>query len=558
MNVEVIHGNDFGVGSGGMKMKKALSLCLAVFMLLAALPAGLADDLAPKAEAYAVGDTIQFGTYPQSEVTDGDTLASLNAICTPWVSYGYYSGSGVSWSDGQMQSSDYMQYRDAVLDGVRYRAVRFSAYRPADTGDPATAGYSRQDDNGYELNTVYWFRFDPITWRVLDPEAGLVLSEIALDAQAFNNFDLFVRNGPKGSDHYGDEALTHLSNDYAKSDIRRWLNSDFSDLAFTPEQKSGILTTHLETTSDYYPQYNSEDTDDELFLLAYEDASNESYGFSRNTHNSATRLTTPSDYAKVQGVAVSESDGTCFWRLRSPSNNGNSTDSVSAYSGIISGYERTSSINMGIRPACRLSELKSDVTQNTAGVVEHVRAEAVRENEEPATCAKEGSYDEAVYCTLCGALVSRTPKTIEKLAHTPVTVEGTPATCTEAGLSDGSKCAECGETLTAQEVIPAKGHTEEILPARAATCTQTGLTEGVKCSVCGEVLVAQQTIPATGEHVDEDGDGYCDHGCGTKTSEPSEDSGVCEYCGKDHSKSFWQAIICFFTRIFTALFSAVC
>ena len=91
-----------------------------------------------------------------------------------------------------------------------------------------------------------------------------------------------------------------------------------------------------------------------------------------------------------------------------------------------------------------------------------------------------------------------------------------------------------------------------------ATCTEAGLTEGVKRAECGEILVPQQAIPATGEHVDDDGDGYCDSGCGAKTGEPSEDSGVCEYCGKDHSKSFWQAIICFFTRMITALFSAVC
>ena len=33
-------------------------------------------------------------------------------------------------------------------------------------------------------------------------------------------------------------------------------------------------------------------------------------------------------------------------------------------------------------------------------------------------------------------------------------------------------------------------------PQKAATCTQTGLTEGSKCSVCGEMLQEQETIPA--------------------------------------------------------------
>ena len=79
-------------------------------------------------------------------------------------------------------------------------------------------------------------------------------------------------------------------------------------------------------------------------------------------------------------------------------------------------------------------------------------------------------------------------------AHEEVVLEGKAATCTEAGLTEGKKCAKCEEILVPQEEIPATGHTEETLAAVAPTCQATGLTEGKKCSVCEAVLTAQETV----------------------------------------------------------------
>lgn len=72
-----------------------------------------------------------------------------------------------------------------------------------------------------------------------------------------------------------------------------------------------------------------------------------------------------------------------------------------------------------------------------------------------------------------------------------------PATCTEAGHSAGVYCsAGCG--YDKRRVYPANGHTPETLPGEDATCTDDGLTDGTKCSVCGETLVAQEVISANG------------------------------------------------------------
>ena len=125
---------------------------------------------------------------------------------------------------------------------------------------------------------------------------------------------------------------------------------------------------------------------------------------------------------------------------------------------------------------------------------EHTAGKPVRENEVAATCAKEGSYDEVVYCTECEEELSRETKIIAKIAHTEEAVPGKPATCTETGLTEGTKCSVCGDVLKAQEEIPALGHKEEVIKGKTATCTEKGLTDGTKCSVCGDVLKAQEEI----------------------------------------------------------------
>ena len=60
-----------------------------------ALNIHLTSEISPS-EKYNVGDTVSFGSYPQSEVTDGELkakLAELAGSTDGWTSYGYYSRS---------------------------------------------------------------------------------------------------------------------------------------------------------------------------------------------------------------------------------------------------------------------------------------------------------------------------------------------------------------------------------------------------------------------------------------------------------------------------------
>ena len=323
------------------------------------------------AETYSVGDTLYYGTYPQSGVTDETTVAALNEKLSDdgWVSYGYYSGTG-TWDDGQMTSGDFMRYQDAVLDGVKYRAVIFDSYRPYEPGFISNENNTWQDDNGYEAGTVYWFEFEPLEWRVLDPDNGLIICETIIDAQPYNNFVISA-----DSEYWGDANKTYYPNNYAKSSIREWLNNNFINTAFSNEQKSNMKAESLNNDGYYtligtsgYEKYDAPSTDDKVFLLSYDDVLNSSYGFSTGTRFDPAREAEGSDYAKCQGLYVYSYsnpgysyDGCSNWRLRSPGDDSHHScvvrnDGFVCYN-YSTGYSRE-----GVRPSLKLQELKSDPT----------------------------------------------------------------------------------------------------------------------------------------------------------------------------------------------------
>ena len=150
---------------------------------------------------------------------------------------------------------------------------------------------------------------------------------------------------------------------------------------------------------------------------------------------------------------------------------------------------------------------------------------------------------EAIFADEKGEVVITSPELIEKLAHAyddeydadcnlcgevrvakcrhsnTEALAAKAANCTEAGLTAGEKCLDCGETLTAQETIPALDHlydndtdttcnrtgcgherclhtnTEAAGEATESTCSKHGMTAGEKCSDCGEILVPQEKLP---------------------------------------------------------------
>ena len=129
----------------------------------------------------------------------------------------------------------------------------------------------------------------------------------------------------------------------------------------------------------------------------------------------------------------------------------------------------------------------------------HTAGETVIENEVPATCTADGSYDEVVYCTTCNEELSRETKTVEKLGHDlgewTVTAPAVPVTCMTDGKAaiETCYCSRCDYYETrGGETISAPGH-KNGEPVKenevAATCTADGsYDEVVYCTVCTQEI----------------------------------------------------------------------
>ena len=117
-------------------------------------------------------------------------------------------------------------------------------------------------------------------------------------------------------------------------------------------------------------------------------------------------------------------------------------------------------------------------------------------SEVPASCTEDGTT-EGTKCSICNEPISGM-KVIPALGHNEVPDDEILPTCEEDGISEGSHCDRCGKIFNKQTVLPATGHTEVIDAEKDATCEEEGLTEGKHCSVCHKVLTKQKTIPALG------------------------------------------------------------
>ncbi len=284
------------------------------------------------------GNYIYFGHWPQTCERDENVVAKLNEMAgkppLPRDKENPYN-----WESHE--GATYMWQKIVIYNGTKYLGVQMNDYRAS--GVYSLSSYIMK--NGYFTSEVYWFKYEPIKWRILTTSgnSAYIMSDIALDSfsiqpdryQGFYN----EKYGVFRTDQNGNMDGTYANN-WEYCFLRQWLNDTFYNAVFNGLQKEIIQTTHLDNTArssnpNDYPKYygygenagknkyadQCKDTDDKIFLLSLRDITTTAYGFNKDVlaEDSARNLQA-TDFAKLHGAPMNTNDKKYVtWYTRSPS-----------------------------------------------------------------------------------------------------------------------------------------------------------------------------------------------------------------------------------------------
>lgn len=229
-----------------------------------------------------------------------------------------------------MDSGDY-QAACALLAGLTYKdsAEKLQSIKPlllakANPGDTVLFGEYEQDNNTSNGK-------EDVEWLVLEVKDGkaLVVSKYALDCKQYNTSNTDVT--------------------WETCTLRKWLNNDFINAAFSSYEKAMIPTVTVSADKNSTNPGNA--TQDQVFLLSITEA-NKYFG------SDSARQCKPTDYAFANGAYVNSVNGNCGWWLRSPGVTQYSAHSAAYVHNSGGVYESGSDVDIGtsaVRPAMWIS-----------------------------------------------------------------------------------------------------------------------------------------------------------------------------------------------------------
>ena len=235
----------------------------------------------------------------------------------------------------------------------------------------------------------------PIEWLALKREGNkaLLVSRYALDCVQYNDPLAFVM--------------------WETCTLRKWLNGEFLNAAFTPEEKASIVMTKVVNPNN--PCSNAPggaDTDDNAFLLSIEEAQ-------ALFPYADSRRCAPTPFANKRGCWVNNSittaDGElfCWWWLRSPGFSSRFAAYVRHDGFVREDGDLVSRACVGVRPALWVnleSEIfNSKISGNMSVSVQHKCRNAFRLNLSCPECGNTTWYDVvdsegAFECAACGTV----------------------------------------------------------------------------------------------------------------------------------------------------------
>ena len=282
------------------------------------------------------GNYIYFGYWPQTCERDETVIAKLNEMAgTPPLPRD--KENPYNWESHE--GTTYMWQKIVIYNGTKYLGVQMNDYR-------ASGVYSLRSyimKNGYFTFEVYWFKYEPIKWRILTTSgnSAFIMSDIALDS--------FSIQPDRKSEIRGDLLASYnnstgvpdgtYANNWEYCFLRGWLNETFYNEVFNGLQKEIIKTTHLDNSArssnpndnpNYYGYKENagknkyadqcKDTDDKIFLLSLRDITTTAYGFNKDVRaKDPARNLLATDFAKFRGAPMDiYEEKYVTWYTRSP------------------------------------------------------------------------------------------------------------------------------------------------------------------------------------------------------------------------------------------------
>lgn len=183
------------------------------------------------------------------------------------------------------KSIDYLD-SDERADALLQPAMK-QYLSSVEVGGYVSLGAYEQDGNSENGKEV-------IEWQIIEKQGNRVLlvSALALDCQPYNT--------------------DYMNVTWESCSIRQWLNDEFLNEAFSQQEMAMIPTVTVSNNINYgYGTDAGRATQDRVFLLSMDELYN-------GTYEDSERRCSATFYAVNKGVYEDETNGNCWWWLRTP------------------------------------------------------------------------------------------------------------------------------------------------------------------------------------------------------------------------------------------------